>query len=472
MVNSAGWAAAGDVLTALCGAAGLVIAARFVPKAEIGLVGVVMLLLALLEALTTSGVEQALVQRTANAESSLDAAWTWQFGRGIAIGAAVALASPLIASFYGAPALAPLACALAVQPVLRGATNIALVLRVRELDFRAQFVVTLIPALFRVLAVIPLSLLWRNAWALVVATLAEHAVRLLLSFVLHPRWPALCLRWSELAPLLRFGRWITGLSIMAYLTTRGDDLFVSKQFGAADLATYQLAFGFANAPVTAVAHVFGRVSFPAFARLHDQSAQLRSAFLEVLRVATVASFVTSVALYFALPFLPVVVGPQWHDAIAIGRVLAIAGAVRSLAATGGPLFQGTGRPDLDVRMNLPRLAVLVLLITPLSGRLGLLGVSFASLASVCACLPVWLYGTRVQAGVSVVDLAAVLWRSLLAAALAAAAFATVALLVPRDLVGLALFAVLGSVLTYAGIRACERVSGVAVLPSLSRIKAL
>jgi O-antigen/teichoic acid export membrane protein len=298
LVKSASWSISGDLLTALSSAAALIVAARFVPKAEIGLVAVVMLMLALVETLTASGVEQALVQRPKDDVASLlDTAWTWQFGRGLCIGVCLVLSAPLLARFYDEPALAPLACVLAVQPVLRGATNIALVLKLRALDFRAAFALSVLPAVTRLAVVVPLSLSWRSAWALVAAALAEHVVRLLLSFALMPRRPRLRMRWSELAPLLRYGRWLTGMSILAYVTTRGDDVFISKYFGAADLALYQLAFGVASVPVTAITHVLGRLTFPVYARLHEQAGELRLAFQEMLRLTTLFALVVAAAIW-------------------------------------------------------------------------------------------------------------------------------------------------------------------------------
>lgn len=103
---------------------------------------------------------------------------------------------------------------------------------------------------------------------------------------------------------------------------------------------------------------------------------------------------------------------------------------------------------------------------------GLYGVSLASLASVGACVPFWLSGVRSQTGLGAGALARMCAGALLPGVLAAVVFGVLASLLPRDAPGLLVFALAGTGLTYAGLRACERLTGLVLLPSLQRLKAL
>jgi len=64
------------------------------------------------------------------------------------------------------------------------------------------------------------------------------------------------------------------------------------------------------------------------------------------------------------------------------QVLVLAGLVRSIAATTGPIFFGVGRPQIDTRWQIIRLIVLIALIYPFTMRWGIVGASITVLASI------------------------------------------------------------------------------------------
>jgi len=62
--------------------------------------------------------------------------------------------------------------------------------------------------------------------------------------------------------------------------------------------------------------------------------------------------------------------------------LVLAGLVRSIAATTGPIFHGVGKPRIDTVWQIIRLIVLIALIYPFTMRWGILGTSIAVLFSI------------------------------------------------------------------------------------------
>ena len=393
------WTTAGEVVGSVAVLVGTVVSARLVPPSEFGRMGIVLLLLATIEAFTQSGFEQALVQREENVDDLLDVAWTWTVARGLCIAALMCAAAPLLAAFYDDPVLVPVVCASALVPALRGAANIGVVLYRRDLDFRSVFAVSVAAPCVRLVVVVAAALALRSVWALVIAALAEATTFLVASYTGHPYRPRLRWSWARLRTLVRFGRWVTAVSILAFLVLKGDDLFVSKALGYEALGFYQLAFQIANLPATNITHVVARVSFPTYAKLQGDPEQLRRTFLTVVRATMLVALPVGTLLFMCADVVPVVLGERWTPVVPLIRLLAIGGTLRAFLALGGALFMGTGRPDLDVKMNLPRLVVLAAVIWPLSNAWGLRGVCVASLCALCACLPTWFAGVRSQAGI-------------------------------------------------------------------------
>jgi len=244
-------------------------------------------------------------------------------------------------------------------------------------------------------------LIRRDVWALVIGLVAGTLASVIVSFVAHPLRPKFEWNLDKARQLLKFGKWITGLTIMVFLIVQGDALFVSWYLGPVALGLYMFAYDVAGLPTTKISYVISRVAFPAYSRLQDRPDEMRTVFEDVMRATMLVSGPVSVILFAIIPdIVHYVVGDKWIPVIPLVRILVIAGWIRSFAALAGPLFQGANRPDLDFKMNLPRFLIAVLLIWPACAYGGLEGVSYIVLAGIATCLPTWFYGVKRIIGVS------------------------------------------------------------------------
>lgn len=387
------WITVSEIIGGISSLASSIIAARVLAPEDFGLMGIVLITISILEALSKTGFEQALIQRSDDIDSLLNVAWTWHLGRGLLLGACVLVASPFLAEWYGEPTLFPLLAISASYIVLKGMQNIGIVFFSRELNFKKIFFINTSRAFMTLGVSIPALLILRNVWALLVGFLAGALIELIISFVAHPYRPSLEWNWPKAKSLIRFGKWITGLSAVGFVSTEGDDIFVSKYLGPTVLGFYRLAYDVSNWPATQVTHVISKVSFPTYARLQHDLEALRAAFLGVMRATLLLSSTVTILIWFMIPHLVhLIIGDKWSAVIPLVRVLVFAGLVRSLVALGGALFQASNRPDLDFKMNMPRMLVVVGLIWPFSATWGLIGACFVVLIAISSTLPIWFFG--------------------------------------------------------------------------------
>jgi PST family polysaccharide transporter len=395
------WVSVSEGMTSLTDLARQVVAARVLLPGDIGLMGIVLLQLSVLDALTKTGFDQALIQREKDVGNLMNVAWTWQILRGFALAAILAAAAPLLARGYDLPVLAPLIWVTCLHVVLQGLQNVGLVYFSRNLDFKTLFFINAVRAVVQAGVAIPAIIIRRDVWALVIGLVAGTLASLIVSFVAHPLRPKLEWDVAKARQLLKFGKWITGLTIMVFLIVQGDALFVSWYLGPVALGLYMFAYDLANLPTTKISYVISRVAFPAYSRLQDRPDEMRAVFADVMRATMLVSGPVSVVLFAIVPdIVQHVVGDKWAPVIPLVRVLVIAGWVRSFAALAGPLFQGANRPDLDFKMNLPRFLIAVLLVWPACAYGGLEGVSYLVLAGIVTCLPTWFYGVKKILGVT------------------------------------------------------------------------
>lgn len=395
LLSGSFFTALGEIVAGISGLVTSIVAARVLSPRDFGLMATVILALSILEHFSQTGFDSALVQKQSDVEPYLDVAWTWHLVRGIVITGVLALAAAPLAHWYDEPMLLPLMLACCGSAVLIGAHNVGPIFFTRQLDFKTLFYIKAAHTGLKLAVFLPAVLIFRNVWALVIGHVVGAALGLVISYLAHPYRPKLSLDRSKLSELVGFGKWLTGMAWIGFVIGKGDDVFVSKYIGIAALGVYQFAYNLSNMPTTNITHVIGRIGLPTYARLLDDRDELRATFIKVMRVTLLSSGPVTVFIYVTIPDLvSYVVGEKWAGAIPLVRILVISGFVRSFAALAGPLFQATGRPDLDFKMNLPRFVCTVGLIWPFCALWGLEGACWVVLIAICTCLPTWIVGLR------------------------------------------------------------------------------
>ncbi len=395
LVSGSFWVTATEVLVAIIDISRQVVAARVLSPADIGLMGIALLYIAVLESLSKTGFDQALIQKSKDVHGLLNVAWTWHVMRGILLAGLLALAAPWLADWYELPVLRELIWASCIHVVLLGLHNIGVLMFTRDLNFRTLFIIGAIRAATQAGVAIPAIIIRQDVWGLLIGTVAGTFAGLIISFIAHPFRPRFEFTLAKARELTSYGKWITVLTILVFIIVRGDDLLVSRWLGPTSLAFYMFAYDFANLPTTKICHVLSKVAFPTYSRMQDDLEMVRGAFVETMRATMLLSTHISILLWFMVhEVVAYLVGEKWRAVVPLVRILVIAGWLRSFAALAGPLFQALKRPDLDLKMNLPRFIITATLIWPAIAWWGLEGVSWVVVMAIASCSLIWLYGVN------------------------------------------------------------------------------
>ena len=367
----------------LFGLARLIIIARILSPHDFGLMGIAMLTMATLDTFSQTGFQAALIQKKEDIKSYLDAAWTVLILRGFILFAILYLIAPYAATFFEAPEAKPIIQVIGFAVLLQAFTNIGVIHFQKELEFNKEFIYQFAGTLADFIVAISAVLILRNVWALVFGLLAGSVTRCFVSYLIHPYRPHLSSDLGKAKELFGFGKWILGSSILVFLITQGDDIFVGKLLGVTALGFYQLAYRISNMPATEITHVISQVTFPAYSKLQDDIPKLREAYLKVLQFTTFLSFPIAGLIFVLAPdFTRIFLGEKWMPIVPLMQILVFAGLVRSIQATTGPIFHAIGKPRIDTKWQIVRLSVLAVSIYPLTIWLGLVGASIAVFLSI------------------------------------------------------------------------------------------
>ncbi|MDR9768945.1 MOP flippase family protein [Acetomicrobium sp.] len=388
-VRSGVWALAMRVFERGLGIVKLIILARMLAPNDFGLMGIALLAMACLETFSQTGFQQALIQKKEMTEEYLDVAWTFMLIRNIVLFILLFIAAPYIASFFAAPRVTSIVRVIGASLLLGGIggiggfANIGVLCFQRELEFNKQFFYRLTGALADFIISIGAAVVLKSVWALVIGLLTGNIVKLFVGYMVHPYRPRLNFDLNKARELFGFGKWILASSILVFLVTQGDDIFVGKLLGATILGFYQIAYKLSNAPATEITHVISQVAFPAYSKLQDNTESLGNAYLKTLQLVAFVSIPLAGGIFVLAPdFVHIFLGEKWVSIVSVMQILALAGLVRSIQATTGPLFQAIGKPKIDTQWQVIRLLVLAISVYPLTVLWGVLGTAIAVLVSI------------------------------------------------------------------------------------------
>lgn len=318
--TGAGWIIGWRAVTRLLGFISTLVLARLLAPADFGLVALGTTLSGSLAAISSIGVEDALVREEAMSHDLYDTGFTLNAMQGAGTTfLLIALAWPA-ARFFGDPRLVLVILVLAFIALCSGINNIGIVEYVRGLDFRREFLLLSFPRFAGFIITIVIGTVWRSYWALLGGMLVSCVMSLALSYIMHPYRPRLSLR--EFGTLWHFSFWSWASGVARTVRDRTGAFLIGRYLGITDLGTYSVGFEVAVLPITEFLSPLGRACFPAFAATRRAGGTGGDLLLRVTSAATAISMPAAIGVSAeAGPAVRLLLGPSWCRTIPVVQVL-------------------------------------------------------------------------------------------------------------------------------------------------------
>jgi O-antigen/teichoic acid export membrane protein len=199
-----------------------------------------------------------------------------------------------------------------------------------------------------------------GAWAIIAQVVFTSAVSTLMLWTVSPWRPRMVFSWERFRTLGGFGVKTLLMRNLVWLNLNADNLLVGRFLGSAALGTYSVAYNIMVLPSSNITAPLRDVLYAAFARLQHDIRRLGDVWLRVNNVAGSVLVPAFLGLAAVAPdFVPVVLGPNWHAAIPVLQLLSVGGAIGSLQAFNGQVYQALGKPGLFLRFTCFATAVMV-----------------------------------------------------------------------------------------------------------------
>ncbi|MBI3967968.1 MAG: lipopolysaccharide biosynthesis protein [Chloroflexi bacterium] len=431
-LGAVGWALVGAVLGRVVMFAGTLVLARLLDPTSFGLWGIGQVVVVALWQLGELGLFQALVTTRRPLAVAADTAFVISAAFGALCVAGVVLLSPLAASFFDEPQVAPLLIWLSSTMFLLGLGTVPSALLERELLFNRKLVPETGAALAFVFVGIALAVAGLGFWSLIGAQIAYQGARSALLWLQAPI-PAgfrygLKFDLATATELVGLGKYAMASQVGQFIFTTVDNAIVGKLLGPAALGLYSMAYKLALFPAVNVTHHIAFVMFPAFSQVREDAAELRRAFLGATKYTLLLSVPLGLWLMILAPqLIPVLLGAQWTGVVLTLQVLCVYGIARALWGLVVSLVLAFEGQRQLLWINVGVLALALALVFPAAEWAGVVGVAAAFTASQIVGLLALLRLGMPHAGVRARELVGTAVPSLAVIAAGAVVYVPVAL---------------------------------------------
>ena len=300
--------------------------------------------------LTSQGFGYALVQRKDLQITTVHSIFWFLSFVGFALSGLVLLSSPVLARFYGQPAVTPLMSVMALSLVsgMTGAVPNALLQR--ALRFREINLVSICGTVVSAGLGIGLAVVGYGYWALILPTVGASISVACFAFLLSRYRPMAVFRWRDIGTTLHFGGSLTAANLLYYLAAYADSLVMARYWTPTDFGLYSFAVARSRQFIILIGSQISGTILPAFSQMQDDGARMRSAYLRGTHVICLAMFPVHVLIIgIADPLIPWIFGQQWREAVPVFQILAafafvsgpstlVTEALLSLNCPQGPLY--------------------------------------------------------------------------------------------------------------------------------------
>jgi len=334
------------------------------------------------------GTSAAVIQRKNVSEQLLSSIYWANVAFGLLALVATYLLSPVVASLYHEARVEPLLKILAVTLLISGLSIVHQAILERELAFNKLAKLEITATLIGSFVGIGSALLGYGAWSLVYHSLAEAATITILLWTACSWKPKLLFCWDEVKSVSSYSLNLTGFNIFNYFVRNTDYILIGRFLGARNLGYYTLAYQIMLYPLRRISAVIGRVMFPVYAKMQDDTDRFRNAYLKVAGAIALVTFPMMFGLWAVVePLVLAVFGIQWKPVILLLMILAPVGMIQSIGTTVGAIYQAKGRTDWMFRWGIAA-GVLIIFAFIIGLQWGIVGVATAyAIASLILVYP-------------------------------------------------------------------------------------
>lgn len=386
------WSTLSTIILAVTALFKISILARFLDKADFGLMAMVTFVMGFMNLFTDMGLTSAILHKqniTQNQYGSLY--WLNMFVSIIMFGLLL-LITPIVSTFYYQPELKVLIPLLGLNLIISGIGRMFKTIEQKNLLFKQISVIDITAAIFSLGFAVYLAVQNYGVYSLIFSALLQYTLSNIFYLLLGLKKYGLKLhfRFSETKPFLKIGMYQVGGQVVNYFNRDLDILIIGKFFSPEILGGYSLAKQLVMRPMQILNPILSKVASPTLAKFQDNVENLKRNYLRLINIIASINIPAYLLVFIFAPWIvEILYGNGFENIVILVRILSVYMLIRSVNSPVGSLVIATGRTDIEFYWN-----IFTLLVTPIciyaGSQFGIIGAALGiTLAAFMLFLPAW-----------------------------------------------------------------------------------
>ena len=338
-----------------------IIITRILFPADYGLVGMILIFVAIGQTIVDSGFGSALIWKNDSTETDHSTVFYFNITVSLVLYLIFFFLAPVIATFYDEPRLINLIRVICLNFLIISFSLIQQVDLQKKVDFKLLAVVNILGSLIAGIAALIMAFRGFGAWAIVVQMLAKSFITSLLLWIFNKWRPIFVFSLSTLKQLFGYGSNLMAAGLISTIFRNLYFNIIGKLFPITSLGYYTRAVQLSDFPVMTISQIFNRVVFPVFSTIRDDGERLKNAVRKTLRTMIFITFPVLVGLIsVADELIEIMLTEKWLPASGYFKLLCLAGIFYPFQVLNNEILKTKGRSDWVLRLEIITKTVMVI----------------------------------------------------------------------------------------------------------------
>lgn len=376
---------------------GIVLARILLPE-DFGLIGMLVIFIALSQTFIESGLGIGLIQRQNRSEIDFSTLFVFNLTVSGFFYLLLFFSAPFISSFFKQPQLTDLARVLGLSLFLNAFAIVQRTKLTIAIDFKSIAKSNVVGMIAGGLCGVIAAANGYGVWSLVVQTLIGSFASSVSLWLLSKWSPSIAFSKKSFKLLFRYGSKLLIASLYAQILNNVYNICLGKFYPTATLGYYTRAKSFADISAGTIVSILQQATFPILTSLQHDKEKLVSVYSRIIRMSAFFTIplMTLIAL-LAKPIVILLLTDKWVHLIPLLQWMVFARIFLPMSAINMNLLNAIGRSDLFLKIDLCKLplTIIAMIITiPLGVKAMIIGHVVTSAISfiINAYLPGKFYG--------------------------------------------------------------------------------
>jgi len=358
------WSAVTEIAAKLVTPITSMVLARLLTPEAFGVVTTLTMIITFAEIFTDAGFQKYLVQHefkdAQDRDESTNVAFWSNLVMSLVIWGIIAIFANPLAALVGNPGLGHVLIIACVSIPLAAFSSIQMALYKRDLDFKTLFKVRIVSTLIPLLVTVPLAILLRSYWALVIGTIIVNVVNAVLLTVFSkwkPRWFYSIAKFKE---MFSFTVWSMIEAVSIWLTAYVDVFIVGTMLSQYYLGLYKTSSTLVGQIMGLITAITTPILFSALSRLQNDENGFQRLFFRFQKLVGLLLMPLGMIIFLFSDFVTdLILGSQWTEASGFVGLWGLTNALTIvLSHYSSEVYRAKGKPKLSVLAQLLHIVVL------------------------------------------------------------------------------------------------------------------